>query len=103
MVVAAIQCWGLATVGILDALNIPYYEEMARRINWWAYYDCRMISYTPYYIILGEFGIAVLLAVLPKQLVRGNWTTALIAGDAGGGIFLCYAIAYGITDGLSSV
>jgi len=30
---------------------------MARRIHWWRYSGCRMISYTPWYIILGEFGI----------------------------------------------
>ena len=28
--------WGLVTIGLLGAINIPYYEEMARRINWWA-------------------------------------------------------------------
>ena len=93
--------WGLATIGLLGALNIPYYEEMARRINWWQYSNCRMISYTPYYIILGEFGIAVLLAVLAKRLVRGDWLTALWTGAAGGaGIFVCYAIAYDLTDGM---
>ncbi len=93
--------WGLATIGVLGAINIPYYEEMARRINWWEYSNCRMISYTPYYIILGEFGIAILLTVLVKRLVQGNWTTALLAGAAGGaGILVCYAIAYGLTDGL---
>lgn len=53
------------------------------------------------YIILGEFGIAILLAMLATRLTRGNWTTALLAGVTGGaGIFVCYAIAYGITDGL---
>lgn len=93
--------WGLVTVGILGAVNIPYYEEMARRINWWAYHNCRMISYTPYYIILGEFGIAILLALLAKHVSRSSWTTAAWAGVAGGvGIFVCYAIAYDITDGL---
>ena len=93
--------WGLAGIGLLGAINIPYYEEMARRINWWQYDNCHMLSYTPYYIILGEFGIAILLAVLAKQLTRGTWTTALLAGASGGaGIFICYAVAYGITDGL---
>lgn len=92
---------GLATIGLLGAINIPYYEEMARRINWWQYADCRMLSYTPYYIILGEFGIAVLLAVLAKRLAQGTWMTALLAGIAGGvGIFICYAVGYGLTDGL---
>ena len=40
--------WGLATIGLLGAINIPYYEEMARRINWWTYSNCRMLSNTPY-------------------------------------------------------
>lgn len=34
-------------IGILGAINIAGYEEMARRINWWTYHDCRMLSYTP--------------------------------------------------------
>ncbi len=93
--------WGLATAGILGAINIPYYEEMARRINWWEYSNCRMLSNTPYYIILGEFGIVILLAILAKRLLQGNWTIALLAGITGGiGIFICYALAYGLTDGL---
>ena len=93
--------WGLLGVGLLGAINIPYYEEMARRINWWQYHDCRMLSFTPYYIILGEFGIAILLAVLAKRAMREDWTYAIWLGIAGGGgIFICYALAYGITDGL---
>lgn len=41
-------------------------------VNWWAYHDCRMMSYTPYYIILGEFGSAILLAILAKRFLLGN-------------------------------
>lgn len=52
--VAAINGWGLATVGILGALNLPLYEEIARRISWWQYHDCRMIFYMPYNIILAN-------------------------------------------------
>jgi hypothetical protein len=91
---------GLVTIGLLGAINIPYYEEMARRIHWWQYRDCRMISNTPYYIILGELGIAVALAVLARTLRRGGTAIALLAGVAGGAaIFVCYAIAFFITDG----
>jgi uncharacterized membrane protein AbrB (regulator of aidB expression) len=63
-----------------------------------------MLSYMPHYIILGEFGIAILLAILAKRVSQGNRTTAIWSGIAGGGvgIFLCYAIAYGLTDGLIS-
>jgi len=60
-----------------------------------------MLSHTPYYIILGDFGIAILLAIMAKHFSRGNWTTALQAGLASGvGIFIFYAIAYTLTDSL---
>jgi hypothetical protein len=92
---------GLLMIGVLGAINIPFYEEMARRIHWWQYSGCRMISYTPWYIILGEFGIAVGLALLARTLRRGSWPTALLAGIGGGfSIFVCYAVAFWVTDRL---
>lgn len=91
---------GLLLTGLLGAVNIPYYEEMARRIHWWEYSGCRMLSFTPYYIIVGEFGIAILLAVLAKRCRQGGWGAAAMAGVAGGvGILVAYAAAYAITDG----
>src|SRR5262245_60299032 len=91
---------GLALIGVLGAINIPYYEEMAKRINWWQYSGCRMISGTPYYIIVGELGIAIALTLLAKPLRRCSWTTSALLGIAGGAaIFVCYALAYGVTDG----
>jgi hypothetical protein len=92
---------GLLLIGLLGAINIPFYEEMARRIHWWQYAGCRMLSFTPWYISLGEFGIAVALALLARTLRRGSWRTAILAGLAGGiAIFACYAIAFFITDRL---
>ena len=59
-----------------------------------------MLSNTPYYIILGEFGIAILLAILTNRVVRGSLITAIWLGLAGGaGIFICYTIAYWLMDG----
>ena len=92
---------GLLAIGVLGAVNIPYYEEMARRIGWWSYRGCRMVSGTPYYIIVGEFGIAIALAMLAVRLREGSWKTAWCLGLAGGiAIFICYAAAYVVTDGL---
>ena len=94
---------GLLTIGLLGAINIPFYEEMARRIHWWQYTGCRMISYTPWYIILGEFGIAVVFAFLARTLRRGSWAAAFVSGVVGGAsIFVCYAAAFLITDRLIS-
>ncbi|MFL6528885.1 MAG: DUF6989 domain-containing protein [Chthoniobacterales bacterium] len=90
---------GLGFIGLLGAINIPFYEEMAKRIHWWQYRGCRMLSNTPYYIILGELGIAIALAFLTKRVRDGRVFSAVTAGVAGGvAIFLCYAIAYLITD-----
>jgi hypothetical protein len=93
---------GLLAIGVLGAINIPYYEEMARRINWWQYSNCRMLSYTPYYIIVGEFGIAITFALLARSVISGDWKQAILAGFAGGAaIFVCYAVAYGSIDGFA--
>ena len=93
--------FGLVIIGGLGAVNIPYYEEMARRIHWWKYGGCRMISGTPYYIIFGEFLIAVAFALLVKKFRRGNAFSAIFTGAlAGVAILIAYAVAYGITDGL---
>jgi hypothetical protein len=92
---------GLLMIALLGAINIPFYEEMARRIHWWQYGGCRMFSFTPWYIILGEFGIALILALLARRVRRGSWLAALGAGVAGGiAIFVCYAVAFFITDRL---
>jgi Domain of unknown function (DUF6989) len=92
---------GLLMIGLLGAINIPFYEEMARRIHWWQYNGCRMISFTPWYIILGEFGIAIAFALLAQTLRRGSWREAVFAGIGGGfSIFVCYALAFWITDRL---
>src|SRR5438093_12818292 len=92
---------GSLIIAVLGAINIPFYEEMARRIHWWQYSGCRMISFTPWYIILGEFGIALALALLARSLRPGCWRTAIVAGIAGGlMIFACYAVAFFIIDRL---
>lgn len=91
---------GLLMIGMLGAVNIPFYEEMARRISWWSYSNCKMISFTPYYIIAGEFGIAVALALLASRLRRGSYLSALWLGAAGGAaIFICYFAAWTAIDG----
>jgi hypothetical protein len=90
---------GLAAIGLLGAVNIPYYEEMARRIHWWRYSGCRMISGTPYSIIAGELPIAVAFALLVKNFRRVGGMSAAAMGVAGGAaIFVSYAIGYGLTD-----
>jgi len=92
---------GLLMIALLGAINIPFYEEMARRIHWWQYSGCRMISFTPCYIILGEFGTVLVFALLVRTLRRSSARTAIFAGVCAGiAIFACYAVAFFITDRL---
>lgn len=86
---------GLLLTGLLGAVNIPFYEEMALRTNWWKYVDCRMFLHTPYYIIVGEFFIAASLGGLARFLRREKGSMTMTAGAAGGAaIFVFYALAY---------
>jgi hypothetical protein len=63
-----------------------------------------MLSGTPYYIIVGELGIAIALAILAGGVRDGRWRAAVFTGVIGGGaIFVCYALAYAITDGASKL
>lgn len=92
---------GLLLTALLGAVNIPYYEEMARRIHWWRYSGCRMISGTPYYIIVGELLIAAGFALLVPWVRRGQAGVTLAAGVVGGAlIFVAYAAAFLLTDRL---
>jgi hypothetical protein len=86
---------GLLLIGVLGAINIPYYEEMARRIHWWSYSGCRMLSFTPWYIIAGEFGIAMVFALLARPVRHREALWAIGLGVvAGAGILICYAGAF---------
>jgi hypothetical protein len=88
---------GLLMIGLLGAINIPFYEEMARRIHWWLPHDfvyavvhhSRRVRY------------CARLRVACANLRRGSWRGAVLAGIGGGfSIFVCYALAFWITDRL---
>ncbi len=60
-----------------------------------------MISFKPWYIMLGEFGIALAFALLAQILRRSSWRRAIIPGFFGAiPIFGCYAVAFLLTDQL---
>ena len=86
---------GLFLAGLIGAVNIPFYEEMALRTKWWAYRDCRMFLHTPYYIIAGEFFIVLAIVLLARNVHKQNsWASTLSGVVAGIAIFVCYKVAY---------
>jgi hypothetical protein len=93
---------GLFATGILGAINIPFYEEMARRTNWWAYSNCRMLLHTPYYIIAGEYLIAIFFGILANDLRKEKPVLTFGAGAvAGASVLVCYGLAYELIDCLA--
>lgn len=90
---------GLLLTGLLGILNIPFYEEVARTIHWWTYDHSRMLLHTPYYIIIGEFLIAICLALCARVLRQPRLSTTILAGiTAGLLIFPCYALSYWLAE-----
>ena len=91
--------WGIWLAGIIGAINIPFYEEMALKTKWWSYQDCRMFLHTPYYIILGEFFIVLAIVLLARRIRIDNLFATVIYGATGGAaIWICYAAAFGICE-----
>jgi uncharacterized protein DUF6989 len=88
---------GLAVTGLLGAINIPFYEEMARKIHWWAYDHTAMFprTHTPWAIIIGEFFIAADLGYFARWLRKERIGRAALAGLLGGAsIFVGYIVPY---------
>lgn len=69
-------------VGLWSALNIPFYEEMAYHAGWWSYAQAPGLGHTPYYVMLFEGLIGVLLAPLLYQIERQPLRMALLRGLA---------------------
>ncbi len=59
-------------IGLLGAINIPFYEEMARRIHWWQYNGCRMISLRRGTLFSASLGLRS-----PSRCLREHFDTAL--------------------------
>lgn len=64
---------------VLGGTNIPIYEALARRAEWWHYQDVPMIIGAPYYVILGEafIGLALPFIVTPLATRPVIWSLGL--------------------------
>ena len=85
---------GALLTGLLGALLIPFYEEMAWGAHWWRYRNCLMLGHTPVYIIVAEAVIGGGLALLGHFALRARSAreAALLGAAAGlvtilGGLF----------------
>lgn len=89
---------GYLLIGLIGALNIPTYEELAFYTRWWRYENCRMFRHTPYHIIVGEFIIAIGATAVAMQLQRRKFTSSAALGALAGLVPLVgYALGFWIT------
>ncbi len=94
---------GAALSALVGAVNIPFYEEMARYAHWWEYQFCRMLpmTHTPVYIVIAELVIGCALAPCARVALRGtSWREATIAGIVAGiATIIGGLIGFGIAEG----
>jgi hypothetical protein len=91
--------WGIPVASLLTALigavNIPLYEQWARNANWWYYRNTPMLGNTPWYIIGGEFLIALSLPAAISQFEKKHWSVSICAGIGQGlWVWISYGLAF---------
>ncbi len=82
--------------GLIGGVNIPLYEHLAADADWWVYVSTPMVANAPYYIILGEFLLALPLVWMVDGLEKlGPWKGGLLFGVVEGlVIFGAYVVAW---------
>ena len=97
------QRWGLlwATVAIaaLGGVNVPLYEYLAKRAEFWYYQDCHMLFGTvPYITIFAETFFSLVLPFLVSLLLRVSWpVVALLGVLEGAWMFVLFYFGFKLT------
>lgn len=95
---------GAILSALVGAINIPFYEEMARYAHWWEYQFCRMLpgTHTPLYIVVAELLIGLALGPLARAALRNpSWRGAIVAGLLAGAVTIIGGlVGYGVAEGL---
>jgi len=83
-------------IGVLGGIIIPIYEHSAKGACWWVYNDwTHELWNAPYYIILGEALICLVLPWIFEKISKNKWVMAIGLGVALGlWIFISYYISY---------
>jgi len=83
---------------IVMGIYVPTYEGLAYYANWWLYKDAPALGPVPWFIILGEFLIALPLAFFGLFITKRHILFAVLAGILEGlWIWGAYAIAWKVT------
>ena len=61
---------GALLTGLLGAVLIPFYEQMAWGAHWWRYRNCLLLGHAPAYVVVAEAIIGVGLATFGRLVLR---------------------------------
>jgi uncharacterized protein DUF6989 len=78
--------------GLAGAAIVPFYEEMAYYAGWWHYAAAPRLGHTPIYVLLFEGGVAALLPIVTRALLRLPLSRAALAGLVVGVWMPCAAL-----------
>lgn len=79
----ALLGWRAATIlcGLVGAIEIPLFEEMAYYAGWWRYVPVRlMVGHTPAYVLLFEGLVIAALPALLYRIERRPWIEVAASG-----------------------
>ena len=57
-------------VGLVGALTVPFYEEMAYYAGWWRYVPAHSIGQVPIYVVVFEGAVAAILPLITSRLLE---------------------------------
>ena len=80
--------WSKATLlcGLVGAIEIPFFEELAYYGGWWRYAPVRlMVGHTPVYVLLFEGLVIATLPLLYYRIERRSWLEVVAIGVGVGG------------------
>ena len=84
-------------MAVSGGFYIPLYEHLAKNADWWYYQNCSMIFNAPYYIIICEALVSLVLPPLVVWVYRKKLLFSIIPGVIEGlWILLSAIIAYTI-------
>ena len=91
--------WATVAIAVLGGVNVPLYEYLARRAEFWYYQDCNMLFGTvPYITIFAETFFSMVLPFLVSRLPRVSWpVVALLGVLEGAWMFVLFYFGFKLT------
>lgn len=72
--------WAMPGVAAIGGMYIPLYEHLAKGAGWWYYQNTPMFWDAPYYIIMVEMLLSLLIPVFIINMLKNKWYFSLAFG-----------------------